>query len=170
MTLSMYEASAPVFIRALGNLGGVLRKGEAHAAERGFDAALLLQQRLTPDMFPLLRQVQIASDLAKKGIARLAGVEPPAFADVEATFDELHARIERAVDYIGGFDAAQIDGSESRPVTIPTRSAGELRFNGQSYLLQFTLPNLFFHCTTAYALLRQAGVPLGKLDFMGAPR
>jgi uncharacterized protein len=170
MTISMYQASVPVFLRALGNLRGVLAKGEAHADDKGFEPGVLLQARLAPDMFPLLKQVQIATDLAKNGAARLAGVEPLKFDDDEATFAELYARIDRALDYIGTFTAAQVDGSEARAITIATRSAGELRFDGQSYLLDFILPNLFFHCTTAYAILRQSGVALGKLDFIGAPR
>ncbi len=170
MTLSMYQASVPVFLRALTNLRGVLQKAEAHASERGFEADALLQTRLAPDMFPLLRQVQIATDLAKSGAARLAGVDPLKFEDDETTLAQLYARIDRAIDYLQTFTAEQIDGSEGRVVTLTTRSSGELRFDGQSYLLHFALPNLFFHCTTAYALLRQAGVDLGKLDFIGAPR
>ncbi len=170
MNLSMHQASVPVFLRALDNLRGVLAKGEAHASDKGFEPGALLQTRLAPDMFPLLKQVQIATDLAKNGAARLAGVEPLKFEDDETTFAQLYARIDRAVDYIGAFTAEQVDGSESRTITISTRSNGELKFDGQSYLLHFILPNLFFHSTTAYAILRQSGVALGKLDFIGAPR
>ncbi|MHA6206111.1 DUF1993 domain-containing protein [Dyella soli] len=168
MTLSMYQASAPVFLRALTNLQHVLRKGEAHAQARKFDPELLLQARLSPDMLPLTRQVQIATDMAKNGCARLAGVDPMKFEDTETTFAELHARIERAIDYIKSFKAEQIDGSETREVTIKTRT-GEQQFEGQGYLLHFVIPNLFFHCTTTYAVLRQAGVELGKMDFIGKP-
>jgi hypothetical protein len=170
MKLSMHQASVPVFLRALDNLRGVLGKGEAHASDKGFEPGVLLQTRLAPDMFPLLKQVQIATDLAKNGAARLANVEPLKFEDDETTFAQLYTRIDRAVDYTGAFTAEQIDGSESRPITIATRSSGELKFDGQSYLLHFILPNLFFHSTTAYAILRQSGVALGKLDFIGAPR
>ena len=170
MSLSMYQASAPVFLRALHNLRAVLNKGEAHAIDKGYDPAVLLQTRLIPDMLPLVRQVQIATDMAKNGCARLAGVEPLAFADDETTFAQLYARIDRALDYIKGFNAAQLDGSETRAVSFMTRNNGEMKFDGQSYLLHFVLPNLFFHSTTAYALLREAGVALGKADFMGAPR
>ena len=169
MTLSMFQASVPVFLRALGNLRQVLEKGEAHAADKGIAPDVLLQSRLFPDMLPLLRQVQIATDMAKNGAARLAGVEPMPFPDEERSFAELYARIDRARDYLGTFQPAQIDGSETRAVTLTTRTQGELKFDGQSYLLQFVLPNLFFHCTTAYALLREAGVALGKTDFIGAP-
>ncbi|RDI97250.1 DUF1993 domain-containing protein [Dyella solisilvae] len=168
MSLSMYQSSAPVFLRALHNLQHVLRKGEAHAEARKYDAALLLQARLTPDMLPLTRQVQIATDMAKNGCARLAGVEPLKFEDNESTFAELHARIDRAVEYIKHFKADQIDGSETRTVTIKTRS-GEQQFEGQGYLLHYVIPNLFFHCTTAYAILREAGAELGKADFLGKP-
>lgn len=170
MPLSMYQATAPVFLRALHNLREVLGKGEAHANDKGYDPAMLLQARLAPDMLPLVRQVQIATDMAKNGCARLAGVEPLAFPDDEATFAQLYARIDRAIDYIKGFVAEQIDGSETRAVSFMTRNDGEMKFDGQSYLLHFVLPNLFFHGTIAYAILREAGVALGKADFLGAPR
>lgn len=166
MTLSMYQASVPVFLRALGNLTHVLKKGEAHAQAKGVALDVLLQTRLIPDMLPLVRQVQIATDMAKNGTARLAGVEPLRFEDTETSFDQLHARIERAVEYIKGFRPEQVDGSEARAVTIKTRN-GEQHFEGQTYLLHYLLPNLFFHCTTAYAILRVAGAELGKADFMG---
>ena len=169
MSLSMYQASVPVFVRALSNLKHVLQKGEAHAADKGIAPEVLLQSRLFPDMLPLVRQVQIATDMCKNGAARLAGVEPVPFPDEEATFAELVARIDRAIEVLRGFDAAQIDGSEGRPVSFMTRSNGEMKFDGQSYLLGFVLPNLFFHSSITYALLREAGVPLGKADFIGAP-
>lgn len=167
MTLSMYQASVPVFTRALRQLKHVLQKGEAYAQERGFEPGVLLHTRLFPDMFPLLRQVQIATDLGKNGAARLAGVEPLKFEDNETDFAQLHARIDRALDYLGTFRAEQIDGSEGRPILVMTRARGELKFDGQTYLLAFVLPNLFFHVATAYDLLRQAGVPLGKVDYLG---
>jgi hypothetical protein len=166
MTLSMHQASVPVFLRALGNLSHVLKKGEAHAKAKDIALDVLLQTRLIPDMLPLVRQVQIATDMAKNGSARLAGVDPLKFEDNETTFDQLHARIDRAVDYIKSFKPEQIDGSESRTVTIKLRGS-EQHFEGQAYLLHFVLPNLFFHCTTAYNILRQAGVELGKTDFIG---
>lgn len=168
MTISMYQASAPVFVRALSNLRHVLEVGEAHAADREIASEVLLQTRLIPDMLPLIKQVQIATDLAKNGCARLAGVEPLQFDDDETDFAQLYARIDRAIDYIKGFKPEQIDGSEERKVTVKTRSAGELDFTGANYLLYFTQPNLYFHVTTTYAILRQAGVALGKRDYMGA--
>ncbi len=167
MTLSMYQASVPVFVRALTNLAHVLKKGEAHAAAKGVTDEVLLQTRLIPDMLPLVRQVQIAADMATRGAARLAGVEPQAFEDNETTLAQVQARIERALAYVQTFTPAQIDGSEARAIVLKMRT-GELNFDGQSYLLQFVLPNLFFHCTTTYAILREAGAELGKSDFIGS--
>ncbi|CAN7480633.1 DUF1993 domain-containing protein [Pseudoxanthomonas sp. LjRoot143] len=165
--LSMYQASVPVFLRALRNLRHVLEKGEAHARGRGEDPAALLQARLYEDMLPLVRQVQIATDTAKFGAARLAGVESPRFEDVETTFDELYARLDAIADYLHTFDEAALQGSETRAVTLSTRTRGDLHFDGRGYLLGHALPNLFFHVTTAYAILRHHGVPLGKLDYLG---
>ncbi len=167
MTLSMHQASVPVFVRALTNLAHVLKKGEAHAAAKGVTDEVLLQTRLIPDMLPLVRQVQIAADMATRGAARLAGVEPQAFEDNETTLAQVQARIERALAYVQTFTPAQIDGSEARAIVLKMRT-GELNFDGQSYLLQFVLPNLFFHCTTTYAILREAGAELGKSDFIGS--
>ena len=167
MSLSMYQASVPVFVRALSNLKHVLQKGEAHAAEKGYAPEVLLQARLFPDMLPLVRQVQIATDMCKNGVARLAGVDPVPFPDEEKTFAELVARIDRALEVLQSFDAAKIDGSETRPVSFMTRTNGEMKFDGQGYLLGFVLPNLFFHCTTAYNILREAGTDIGKQDFIG---
>lgn len=167
MGITMYSASVPGFLRALEALAHVLRKGEEFARARDYDPALLLQARLAPDMFPLVRQVQIATDLAKNGAARLAGVEPPKFEDDETTFVELFSRIARARDFLGTFEAQPFAGSETREIRFATRR-GEMRFNGHDYLFQFVLPNLYFHCAVAYALLREAGVPVGKLDYLGA--
>lgn len=169
MPLSMHQASAPVFLRALANLRNVLQLGEAHAVARGFDPDLLLQARLTPDMLPLVRQVQIATDMATRGCARLAGIEPPAFPDEETDFAGLYARIDRARENVEAYAPGQIDGSEGRAVSVPRRGADPIQMDGQDYLLHFLLPNLFFHASVAYAILRQAGVALGKADFMGKP-
>jgi hypothetical protein len=162
----MYAASVPLFHKRLEALGGVLDKGAAFAAERGLDPAALLQARLAPDMLPLVRQVQLSSDHAKNGAARLAGVEPPRFPDEETSFPELKDRIARTLAYLDTFRPEQIDGSEGREIVLKTPQA-ELRFTGQQYLLGFVIPNLLFHCTIAYGLLRQAGVALGKRDFIG---
>ena len=167
MSLSMYQASVPVFARALANLRHVLQKGEAHAKAKGIDDAVLLQTRLIPDMLPLVKQVQIACDMACRGSARLAGEEPKGFEDNEATMAEVYDRIDRAIAYVQSFDAAKIDGSETRAIQLKMRN-GELNMDGQSYLLQFIQPNLYFHCTTAYNLFRGMGVEIGKTDFVGA--
>ncbi|HEV2622330.1 MAG TPA: DUF1993 domain-containing protein [Frateuria sp.] len=165
MTLSMYQASVPVFERALSNLLHVLKKGEAHAKAKGVTDEVLLGTRLIPDMLPLTKQVQIACDMAARGTARLAGVEPASFEDNETTLEQLYARIEKVIAYIKGFEPAQIDGSETRAIELKMRS-GELKFTGQEYLLTFIVPNLYFHCTTTYVILREAGADLGKTDFI----
>ncbi|CAD5374896.1 conserved hypothetical protein [Rubrivivax sp. A210] len=166
MSLSMHAASAPVFTRMLGNALLWLDKAQAHAEARKFDSANYLGLRLAPDMLPFTRQIQIASDAVKGCMARLAGVEVPKWDDNEATFDDLRARIRRTIDYVQGFASAQIDGSEGREIVMQMR-VGELRFTGEDYLRHFVLPNLYFHLTTTYALLRHAGVELGKRDFLG---
>ncbi|KRG71514.1 DUF1993 domain-containing protein [Pseudoxanthomonas dokdonensis] len=166
-SLSMYQASVPVLSRGLGNLQGLLRQAQAHAQASGYDADVLLQARLYPDMFPLLRQVQIACDTAKFAAERLAGTESRRFEDNETSFEQLHARLDAVIAYLGTFNAGQIDGSEARKVVVPSRS-GERTFDGRSYLLGFVLPNLHFHTSIAYALLRHNGVPVGKLDYLGA--
>lgn len=166
MTISMYQASIPVFLRALDNLSAILDIGAAHAEAKKIDPLVLTGSRLYPDMFPMSRQVQIACDMVKGGAARLAGVEPPPRPDTEKTFAELKQRIEWTAAFLRRFDAEQIDGSEARPIVIKT-PFGELNFLGQQYLLGFVLPNLYFHSTTAYNLLRHAGVELGKRDFLG---
>ena len=167
MTLSMYQAAVPVFVRALGNLVHVLKKGEEHAKSKNVTDEVLLQTRLITDMLPLIKQIQIACDMATRGTARLAGVEPATFEDNETTLEQAYGRIERSVEYIKGFTAEQIDGSEARTIVLKMRS-GEMTFDGQSYLLHFIIPNLFFHCTTAYNILREAGTTIGKSDFIGA--
>jgi hypothetical protein len=168
MSLSMYQASVPVFLRALANLRAVLQKGEAFATDKGFEPSVLINSRLIADMFPLAKQVQIATDMAVRGSARLAGTEPPSFPDTETDFAGLYARIDRALEVVRGFDAAQFEGSEGRVLDVPRRGRDPIRLDGQSYLLHFILPNLFFHGSIAYAILREAGVALGKDDFIGA--
>jgi hypothetical protein len=166
MTISMHSSSAPVLLRMLGNMLVWLDKAEAHATARRFDPANYLGLRLAPDMLPLARQVQIASDMAKGCMSRLAGQEVPKWADDEATLDDLRERIRRTMAHIEAVPAEALDGSESREIVVPTRVA-ELRFSGEDYLRHFVLPNFYFHATTLYALLRHAGVDLGKRDFLG---
>ena len=168
MSISMYQVSVPVFVRALTNLRSILEKGAAHAEARKFKPEVLLNDRLAPDMHPLTRQVQIATDQIKGCVARLAGVEVPKFEDNEATFEDLYARIDKTLAFIKSVKPEQIDGSEGKDVTLPT-PRGPLEFKGQPYLLFFVLPNVYFHCTTTYSILRHNGVELGKMDFIGKP-
>ena len=167
MTLSMHSASVPVFARLLGNMLTWLDKAEAHAQARKFDAVNYLGLRLAPDMLPLVRQVQIASDAAKGCVARLAGAEVPKWDDNEATMDDLRERIRKTIDFVQSVQAAAIDGSETREIVLPMRVGEPLRFDGESYLKHFALPNFYFHSTNVYALLRHAGVEIGKRDFLG---
>ncbi|HEY8587647.1 MAG TPA: DUF1993 domain-containing protein [Rhodanobacter sp.] len=166
MSISMYQVTVPVCVRALTSLSHVLKKGQAHAAAKNVSDEVLLQTRMIPDMLPLIKQIQIACDTAVRGTARLAGVEPQSFEDNETTLAQAFDRIERSIAYIKTFKSAQIDGSETRAINLKMRN-GELNFEGQAYLLHFVLPNLFFHCTTAYDILRQAGTEIGKADFLG---
>jgi hypothetical protein len=166
MKISMYQASIPTFVRALNNLAAILEKAAAHAEAKKIDPAVLIDSRLYPDMFPLGKQVQIAADSAKGGAARLAQVEPPAYEDNEASFPELVARLRKTVSYLETLKPEQIDGSEDRTVTWKTRSSTK-SMQGMPYLLHHVLPNLYFHVTTAYDILRHNGVELGKQDFLG---
>ena len=169
MKISMHGMSVDVFTHALGSLSAVLEKGQAYATQRKFEPAVLLASRLAPDMFPLTRQVQLACDLAKNSVARLAGEEPPRFPDTEASFEELHARIARTLDYLKGVPSSALEGAETRDINVPTRD-GTLEFKGLEFLQYWAIPNVFFHVTTAYAILRHNGVELGKRDFLGDPR
>ena len=167
MSLTMHSASAPVLTRILGNMLVWLDRAEAHAQARKFDPVNYLGLRLAPDMLPLSRQIQIASDAAKTCMSRLAGTDIPKWEDNEASLDELRARIRKTVAHVQSFSAAQIDGSDDRAISVPMRSGEALQFSGETFLRQFALPNFFFHATTTYALLRHAGVELGKADFLG---
>ncbi|WP_454721208.1 MULTISPECIES: DUF1993 domain-containing protein [Cupriavidus] len=166
MSLSMYEVSIPVFLRAFGNLSAILDKGAAFAQAQGMDPSDLIQTRLVADMDPLPAQVQRASDSAKGCAARLAGIEMPSFADNETTFPELQDRIARTVAFLKTIQPAQLEGSDTRTVELKLRPE-PVTFDGKSYLLGFALPNFFFHVTTAYDILRHKGVPIGKRDYLG---
>jgi hypothetical protein len=167
MSLSMHAASVPAFVRMFNNMLAWLDKAQAHAEVRKFDSANYLGLRLAPDMLPFTKQVQIATDMAKGCVARLAGLEVPSWPDDEASFDALRARLQKAIAYVQSVDAGLIDGSEAREIVLPTRTGEPRRFTGQAYLTDFVLPNLYFHASTAYALLRHAGVEVGKRDFLG---
>ena len=166
MTISMYQASVPVFIRALTNTKAVLQKAAAHAQAKKIDESVLLNARLYPDMLPFTKQVQIASDFARGTSARLSGVEPPSFEDNEKSFAELIARVDRTIEYVRTLKAAAIDGSEAREIVRPVRGQPKT-FTGINFLLQYALPNFWFHTTTGYAILRHCGIELGKGDFIG---
>jgi hypothetical protein len=169
MTISMYKASAPIFVQYLTSLSAVLDKAAAFAEAKKVDPAVLLNTRLAPDMFPLLRQVRAATDHAISACGRLAGTELLTFPNTEATIPELKDRIAKTIDYVKGFKPAQIDDSEDKEIKITFPSGATREFTGQSLLLNNSLPNFYFHCTTAYDILRQCGVELGKRDFMGTP-
>ncbi|SDO44392.1 hypothetical protein SAMN05216303_1011427 [Rhodoferax sp. OV413] len=168
MSLSLYQASIPLFTQILGGLSAVLRKAEAHATDKKIDPNALLQARLFPDMFPLTRQVQIAADFAKGAAARLAGVDVPAYEDSEVSFADLQARIAKTLAFIHSVPAADIDAGVDRSIVLRAGTPNEKTFVGTSYLLNYTLPHFFFHTTTAYDILRHNGVEVGKKDFVGS--
>ena len=168
MKISMYQASVVSFANVLSNLLAVLKKGEAHAVAKKIEPAVFVNARLAPDMFPLARQVQIASDQSKGCVSRLAGLEPPKYEDNEQTFAELYARLEKTIAYIQSIKPAQLEGSDERTIELKQRDRTRT-FTGLGYLLDYTYPNFYFHVTTAYAILRHNGVEIGKGDFMGNP-
>jgi hypothetical protein len=167
MNLTMHSASVPVFTRMCGNLLKWLEKAEAHAQARKFDPNNYLGLRLAPDMLPFSRQVQIATDNAKGCTARLAGMEVPKWEDNEATVDDLRARLRRTIDFVQSIPVERFDGAEAREIVLPVRQGDPLRFDGEGYLKYYALPNFFFHVNMAYALLRHAGVEVGKADYLG---
>jgi len=169
MTVSMYKISVPIFVQFLTSLSAVLDKAAAHCEAKKIEPSALLNARLFPDMFPLVRQVRAATDHAVNATARLAGAEPPALGNVETSFAELKQRLDTAIAFVKNFKPAQIDGSEEKAIKITFPSGATRDFTGQSLLLGNSLPNFYFHCTTAYDIVRQCGVELGKRDFMGTP-
>jgi uncharacterized protein len=169
MTISMYNASVPIFVQFLTSMSAVLDKAAAHAEAKKIDPSVLLNTRLAPDMFPLVRQVRAATDHAINACGRLAGAELPSFANTEATIPELKERIAKTIDFLRTLEPGQIDGSEDAEIKITFPSGATREFTGQSLLLNNSLPNFYFHCTTAYDILRHCGLELGKRDFMGTP-
>jgi len=166
MKISMHAMSVGQFTPMLANLSALLNKAAASAAARKFETAVLADARLAPDMLPLTRQVQLASDFAKNSTARLAGLEPPRFEDNEATFEELQARIRRTLDFLATVPATALEGAEDRDIAIPLRDR-KLEMKGLAFLQKWALPNFYFHVVTAYAILRHNGVDVGKRDFLG---
>jgi uncharacterized protein len=167
MPMTMHAATGPVFTRVFTNMLAWLDKAEAHAVQRKFNPDAFLSTKLAPDMLPLLKQIQISTDTAKGCMARLAGVEVPSWPDEEVTMADARARIKKAIDYCASFTPAQIDGSDRRDIAVPMRNRDPLKFVGSQYVNVWALPNFYFHATSTYALLRHAGVELGKQDFLG---
>jgi uncharacterized protein len=167
MKISVHAFTVDIFTHVLGNLSVLLEKGAAYATAKKFDASVLVNARLAPDMFPLSRQVQIACDNAKLSVARLAGVEAPRYEDNEKTIEELRARIAKTIDYLQSIQASALEGAETRDIKVP---AGErtLEFKGLAYIQRFAIPNVFFHVSTAYNILRHNGVEIGKRDYLGS--
>lgn len=166
MSMTMYQASIPSFIRMLENMSKILDKAAAYAESKNIDPSVLIHSRLAPDMYPLSRQVQIATDMVKGCAARLAGMEVPRYEDNETTFAELQARIAKTIDFLTSVSADQINGSEEKTVTLKLRGK-EISLQGQPYLFHFVIPNFYFHITAAYAILRHNGLEIGKMDFIG---
>ena len=169
MTISMYQASFYPLSRMLKNVIEILEKGQAHAEAKNIDPTVLLSSRLYPDMFPLVRQIQIVSDVSRRAISRLAGVEAPAIEDTETTFPELIDRLKKTIIYLETFTAEQIDGAEEKDITIPIGREETMTMKGWPFLVHFALPNFYCHVTTAYDILRHNGVEVGKRDFLGKP-
>lgn len=166
MAISMYDISIPVFTRVLSNLSAILNKAAAHAEAKKIEPSVFITSRLAPDMFALARQVQIATDAIKGCVARLAAVEIPSFPDTEASFPELQERIAKTQAFISSVTAAQLEGADSRIVTLKVRGE-DMQLPGLAYLNGFAVPNMYFHVTTTYAILRHNGVEIGKMDFLG---
>lgn len=168
MSISLYQASVPVFLRAFENLSAILEKGVEHANSTKLDPSVLTEGRLFENMYPLPGQIQRASDTAKGFVARVAGVDIPKYEDNEKTFADMHARIQKTVEFIKSVKPEQIDGGIDREVSIFSGSRGEMKFKGKDYLLNYALPNFFFHIVTAYDILRHKGVPLTKKNYLGS--
>ena len=168
MSDNLFNTTVPLFKQLLGALSAVLAKAQAQAEARKIEPAALLQARLAPDMFPLLRQVRVACDFAKSVAGRLAGVDLPVFEDNEQSFDDLQARIAKTLAFLNGLTLAQFEGSATREIVTQAGTPKEKRFAGQSYLLNYGLPHFFFHVTTAYNILRHNGMDVGKTDFIGS--
>ena len=169
MAISMYRSSIPVLTRTLNNLIGILKKGAAYAEAKNIEQTVLTSARLYPDMFPLSKQVQIASDVSRRGVARLAGVEAPPIEDTETTFPELIERLEKSIAYLKTFSDEQVDGSAEKDIQVPMGDGKTITLQGWPFLTFFVLPNVYFHVTTTYDILRHNGVEIGKIDFLGKP-
>ena len=168
MTISMYQASVPRFVNILGNLSNILEKAQAHVEAKKIDGATLTNYRLYPDMLPMIVQVQIACDTAKGVVARLAGIDIPVFEDNEKTLPELKARVAKTIAFIQAITPAQVDGTEDKAI-VTKRGDKETHYKGMQFLLGHAVPNIYFHVTTTYNILRHNGIEIGKRDFLGNP-
>ena len=165
--MSFYDAVVPAYLQMLGSLSGILTKAEAHCSAKNIQPEVLLGSRLFPDMLPLSKQIQLASDFAAKGCARLTHSEVPSTPDTERTFEELKQRLAKTIDYVKSFKPAQFDGADARDVTFPAGPNTSLTLKGQQFLSAFSFPNFYFHAATAHGILRHNGVEIGKRDFLG---
>jgi hypothetical protein len=165
--MSFYDATVPAFLQILGSLSGVLTKAEAHCEARKIQPEVLLNARLYPDMLPLTKQIQIASDFAAKSCARLTGSEVPTTPDTEKTFEELRQRLAKTIDYVKSFKPAQFEGADAKDVTFPVGPNNSMTLKGQEFVNRFAFPNFYFHAATAHGILRHNGVEIGKRDFLG---
>ena len=168
MSLTMHSCSIPYFIRSLNNLSAILKKGAEHAAEKEIDPVVFVTARLFPDMFPLSRQVQIACDVCKGAATRISGIEAPSFDDVESSFEQLQERIAKTIAFLESVPTEAMNGAEQKKVMLQAGTY-EIEFTGATYLSTWALPNLYFHVTTSYNILRHNGVSLGKIDYVGQP-
>jgi uncharacterized protein len=165
--MSFYDAAVPAYLQILGSLTGILNKAEAHCKAKNIQPEVLLSARLYPDMLPFSKQIQLASDFAAKGCARLTGSEVPATPDTEKTFEELRQRLAKTIDYVKAFKPAQFEGADAREVTFPIGPTNTLTLKGQQFVNNFAFPNFYFHAATAHGILRHNGVEIGKRDFLG---
>ncbi len=165
--MSLYDTTVPAFLQILGALSGLLTKAEAHCAAKNIKPEVLLSARLYPDMLPLTTQIQLASDFASKGCARVTHSDLPSTPDTEKTFEELKQRLAKTIDYVNGFKPAQFDGADSRDVTFPAGPNNTMTLKGQQFISHFAFPNFYFHAATAHGILRHNGVEIGKRDFLG---
>ena len=166
--MSFYDATVPAYLQVLSSLSGLLTKAEAHCAAKKIDPSVLLGSRLFPDMLPLSKQIQLASDFAAKGCARLTHSEVPSMPDTEKTFEELKQRLAKTIDYVKSYKPAQFEGADTKDVTFPAGPDRSMTLKGQQFFSAVSLPNFYFHAATAHGILRHNGVEIGKRDFLGA--
>jgi hypothetical protein len=166
--MSFYDAAVPAYLQMLNSLSGLLTKAEAHCKAKNIQPDVILGSRLFPDMLPFSKQIQLVSDFAAKGCARLTHSEVPSTPDTEKTFDELKQRLAKTIDYVKSFKPAHFEGADAKDVTFPAGPDRTITMKGQQFLSAFSFPNFYFHAATAHGILRHNGVEIGKRDFLGA--